>query len=334
MIKTVFRSDDMPPEERLARFDEFQVNSGNPMRVGSEEPERFHATARALDLSEVDVVELTCSAAEVRRTSRLIRSYDPELLSVVFPLRGRLGVTQAGREATLGAYDFAWYDSTRPLEVHIAPEDEAVTLVRTQMPRSLLPLSESRVDRILAVPMSGRDGVGGLLTQFLTGMTAGSASYRPADVPRLSGVTVDLMSATIAHHLDADEEVPPDSRRRALFLRIDAFVQRHLHDPEMSPRSIAAAHHISVSYLHRIFNDHDTTVSSWIRRQRLERARRDLADPSLRVMPVYRIAARWGFPDHSTFTRAFRAAYDLPPTDYRQNALTCTRIAKKEATQR
>jgi AraC-like DNA-binding protein len=322
MIKTVFHSDDMPPQNRLTRFDEFQVNSEYPMRVRSEEPENFRATARALDLAAVNVVELTCSSADVRRTPRMIRDSDPELYSIVFPLRGRVDVVQADREATLGARDFALYDSQRPSHIRIAAEGETATLVRAQLPRVLLPLSACQVDRILAVPMSGHGGVGALLTQFLTSLTAGSASYRPADIPRLSGVAVDLVNATIAHHIDAYTEIPADSRRRALFLRIEAFVQQHLHDPQMSPRSIAAAHHISVSYLHRIFRDHGTTVSTWIRRQRLERARRDLADPMLRMTPVHQIAARWGFTDHASFTRAFNAAFDLPPRDYRQHALS------------
>ncbi|MFJ8091961.1 helix-turn-helix domain-containing protein [Streptomyces griseofuscus] len=49
--------------------------------------------------------------------------------------------------------------------------------------------------------------------------------------------------------------------------------------------------------------------------------RRDLADPALRDMPVHRIADRWGFKGHPTFTRAFRAAFGTTPQDYRNSAL-------------
>ncbi|MFJ4923763.1 helix-turn-helix domain-containing protein [Streptomyces sp. NPDC088725] len=129
----------------------------------------------------------------------------------------------------------------------------------------------------------------------------------------------------------ADRGARPSPRRRraragrrghrALLLRVRAFVQRHLHDPGLSPAIIAAAHNISVSYLHRLFRGHDSTVAAWIRGQRLEHARRDLADRTLRTVPVHRIAARWGFPGHATFTRAFRATYGLPPRDYRHQAL-------------
>ncbi|MGO4429032.1 helix-turn-helix transcriptional regulator, partial [Streptomyces sp. MCAF7] len=80
--------------------------------------------------------------------------------------------------------------------------------------------------------------------------------------------------------------------------------------------------HISVSYLHRLFREHgSTTVSSWIRRQRLEAVRRDLADPLLRATPIHRIAARRGFSHAAVFSRAFRAAYGLPPKDYRRRVL-------------
>ncbi|MEW2395856.1 helix-turn-helix domain-containing protein [Streptomyces sp. NPDC046862] len=68
--------------------------------------------------------------------------------------------------------------------------------------------------------------------------------------------------------------------------------QRNLGEPELSPRAIAEAPHTSVSHLHRLFQDHGTTVSTLIRRHRLEHARRDLIDPRLRDVPVHRIAAR------------------------------------------
>ncbi|MFD0385553.1 helix-turn-helix domain-containing protein [Streptomyces stramineus] len=59
---------------------------------------------------------------------------------------------------------------------------------------------------------------------------------------------------------------------------------------------MAAAHHISLSYLHRLFETEATTVAAWIRHQRLERARHDLGDTTQRHIPVHAIAARWGFP--------------------------------------
>jgi AraC-like DNA-binding protein len=322
MIQTVFSSDEFAPDRRLAAFDDFQVASAHPMRVVSDGPRAFQAMVRALDLGAADVVELTCSAAEIRRPPLLIRACDPELYAVVFPLRGRIVVDQAGRRAELDERDLAVYDSGRPLRVRITAGERPARLVRAQVPRTLVSHPE-RADRIVAVPLSGRSGVGALLTEFLVRLTTDAGTYRPADVPRLGGITVDLLNALIAHHADA--EPPDDSSPRALLPGIKEYVWRHLHDPGLSPRSIAAAHHISVSYLHRLFQSQGMAVGAWIRGLRLERARRDLGDPALDAVPIRRIATRWGFNDHATFTRAFRAAYGMAPSDHRRRKLGAAR---------
>ncbi|MGP3989411.1 helix-turn-helix domain-containing protein [Streptomyces sp. 3N207] len=108
---------------------------------------------------------------------------------------------------------------------------------------------------------------------------------------------------------------------RALFARIQSFIWEHLGDPGLCPDAVAAAHHISTRSLHRLFQSQGCTVSSWIRRQRLNRARRDLADPRLGGLTIQAIAASWGFVRAADFTRAFRGAYGVAPQAFRSNAL-------------
>ncbi|MFJ6863393.1 helix-turn-helix transcriptional regulator [Streptomyces termitum] len=86
---------------------------------------------------------------------------------------------------------------------------------------------------------------------------------------------------------------------------------------------VAAAHHLSLSYLHRVFGRQSggETVAAWIRSQRLERARQDLEDPALRTTPVHAVAARWGIPRASDFSRSFRAAYGVSPHEHRTRAM-------------
>lgn len=153
-------------------------------------------------------------------------------------------------------------------------------------------------------------------------MTTDAGHYRPSDAPRLGAVLLDLVVALLAHELDAGSLVPPETCRRALILRIQAFIRRHIGDPQLTPAAIAAAHHISTRHLHRLFHDQGVTVGAWIRAQRLEGCRRDLADPALASTSIHEIAVRWGFSHPAAFSRAFRSAHGLPPRDYRQNALT------------
>jgi AraC-like DNA-binding protein len=101
-------------------------------------------------------------------------------------------------------------------------------------------------------------------------------------------------------------------------LRILDFIGHHLSDQELGVEYIAAANHISVRQLHKLFSDEDRTVGAWIRSRRLDACRRDLADPLLRGMPVHAIAARWGFPSAAHFSRVFRAHYGMTPQEYRE----------------
>jgi AraC-like DNA-binding protein len=103
-------------------------------------------------------------------------------------------------------------------------------------------------------------------------------------------------------------------------LGLQGFIQRRLADPELTPATIAEAHHISVRTLHRLFGSHGHTVTEWIRTRRLDRCRRDLTDPLLADQPVSAIAARWEYRNPAHFTRLFRSHYEVTPSDYRRTS--------------
>ena len=79
--------------------------------------------------------------------------------------------------------------------------------------------------------------------------------------------------------------------------------------------------HVSKRYLHRLFEDDGSTVSSWIRQRRLEGFRRDLTDPSRRDEMVTNLGVRWGLTNPAHLSRLFRDAYGLSPTEYRAQHL-------------
>src|SRR5262249_36121849 len=104
-------------------------------------------------------------------------------------------------------------------------------------------------------------------------------------------------------------------------LRIRAYIEANLKDPELSPGSIARANFVSTRYLHKLFENQGTTVCRCIGELRLDRCRRDLDDPQLCREPVIDIAARWGFRSASHFSRRFRATYGCTPREFRKRQL-------------
>ncbi|MFD7704793.1 AraC family transcriptional regulator [Streptomyces caelestis] len=320
MIGTMFRSEDVPVGDRFDHWREV-IGRSRSSEVASAYAADFWAECRLMELGPVTVIPLSFVPARYWRSPRMARQPDPESYHLSLLLDGELTLDHVGRTGTFGSRDLHLVDSSRPYDLRPADDRErcAVKGVGVDIPKTLLPLPPHLVSGLLGRGLSGREGIGALLTEFLIGLEQQAETLQPSDAPRLGTVVLDLVSALLAHVLDAEAALPPETRQQALAQRIQLFIRQNLHDPELSPPAVAAAHHISLSYLHRIFQQQTRgeTVAAWIRNRRLEGARRDLADPSLRTTPIHVVADRWGFPRASDFTRAFRAAYGMSPREYR-----------------
>ncbi|MEU6084342.1 helix-turn-helix domain-containing protein [Streptomyces sp. NPDC047108] len=317
---TVFRTVEVDPADRFDCWRELMSKTLCPMEMSSEDADRFQAETRLLELGPVSVWPTVVKPMTWRRTSRLIRQSDPENYHVTLTIAGSVGVTQADRETVHG-----------PLEMHVADTSQpfhcvtsSLRAVGLEVPRRLVPLRKERADLLLNRHLPVHEGYGSLLAQLLGQLAKDTGAYGPADGPRLGSLIVDLLSSLLAHVLDRDTSLPQETRQRTLTLRIRDFVENNLGDPGLTPRAVAEAHHISLSHLHRLFQQEEETVAAWIRRRRLERVRRDLADPVLSDTPIHALAARWGFPRAADFSRVFRRAYGVPPREFRRRALVGT----------
>ncbi|MFE2044215.1 helix-turn-helix domain-containing protein [Streptomyces sp. NPDC059477] len=315
MTESLLSTADVPEAEAFDYWLEMLASACYPMALASDLPDRFHGEMRVFQLGDAKVwPSVVDGPVEMERSLRLIRQSDPEFYHLTLMRTGVLGVEQSGRAGIHGPGSMYFVDSSRP---HTCLASGRFTVIGLEIPKALVPLP---VADLVTRPLSGNQGIGRLLAGLLTDLASGGITYRCQDGERLETVLVDLLTTVLAHHLDARQALPPDMARRTLMLRIRAFIRRNLHDPDLSPGTLATAHHISLSHLHGLFQDaQHTTVAAYIRHLRLEAARRDLADPAQHTVPVHRIAARWGFTHHATFTRIFRTRYHMTPSDYRHS---------------
>jgi AraC-like DNA-binding protein len=318
VIETLFRGDELPVAERFESWRDLALASHSPHVIRTEHAADFHGTLRVLDLGVVHVSLFSCPPLDSARTPALIRQSDPEIYHLSVPLSGRMGVVQDDQETLVGRGDLVLVSSSHPYRGRLEAADGTVSAVEMLIPRALLPIPGGLAGRQFAMRLPGRSGMGALLAQFLTGLVTDTTPYGPSESARLGVIALDLATALLAQRFNTQGE--PETFQHALAMRVRGYIHQHLADPELSPEQIAAAQHISVRSLHRLFRHLNTTVSAYIRHQRLEQARRELADPALRMRPIHAIAARWGFRRPADFTRAFRAAHGMPPKDFRHLA--------------
>ncbi|MCY1137027.1 helix-turn-helix domain-containing protein [Actinoplanes sp. Pm04-4] len=319
-MRTLFDTRNLPVADRVAAWEDVCAASLIQTEIGSPDPPAFAARLGALPLGAAQLVSLSYTSLSSRRTAKLIKASDPEFLSVGLIRSGDQGIDQNDTSALLGAGDLVVYDSSQPFEaVNMSGMRPAETIV-LQFPKGLLPLPESQVFDLCATPIPGADGIAHVFTQFLVSLAREEAGFTARDSLRLGHTAIDLVTAVLAHHLDRGSP-PLRSPSQVLYLRITSFIDRNLHRADLRPATVAAAHQISLRYLHRIFEQHhDVSLGAHIRARRIDRARRDLADPHLSRLTIASIAGRCGFTRAADFSRAFRTHTGVSPRDYREQA--------------
>lgn len=264
----------------------------------------------AQDLGDIAVSEVTGSPVRVWRDRATIAASNPGVYKVGLQLQGYCVLSQDGREAALTPGDLAIYDTTRPYTLDFAETFRMFVLV---IPRDRLGLTPAEVTRLTAQRVSGRQGLGALAAALL-GRLGGQVRHGGADPdPRAVNAVVELTRAVLAQRLES-EPVPSGS---VVLSAAKAWIDAHLADPALGVEAVALAQHVSVRYLQKLFADHGTTVSGWIRDRRVQRCKVDLLDPALASHPVAAIGARWGFGNPSSFTRTFRTTVGMTPGEFR-----------------
>ncbi|MBP2707211.1 helix-turn-helix domain-containing protein [Microbispora sp. RL4-1S] len=317
-MEKLFRTNSLPKLERLESWADHMFRAVAPMEIACSDPANFHGQIDGMDLGVVHVSRVRASPCEGSRTSRMIRQSDPEVFQLSLSLRGRVEINQDRKAAALSrSSDLVLYHSSRPSYVRSGVGGISTDGVMAVFPRTVLHLPAHKVEKLIATSFSGREGIAALLAGFLTELTAGTHHYAASARPHLGDTLIDLLVSLLAERLDSDVAIPPESQQNVLMMRIRIFIQRHLGDPALDVAAIAAAHNISVRTLHRLFQSQGIGAAAWIRAQRLERCRRDLCDRAQADRPIRAIAARWGYTDAASFSRAFHAAYGFSPRDYR-----------------
>jgi len=174
-------------------------------------------------------------------------------------------------------------------------------------------------ESVVGIAMSGKSGVAGLLSSLLCNFwqqrRTGDETFLS---PRFSEAILDLVASAYA----CITATAPDGSSIAIARReqIRSYIETHLHDPGLTPGSVAAAVHLSPRRLHQLFEADGETVGAYILRRRLEECARAMGDASQRSRTVTEIAFLHGFNNASHFGRVFRERYHSTPSDYRRRS--------------
>jgi AraC-like DNA-binding protein len=305
-----------PPAERFEYWHEAATRIFFPLRIERSHPAPFFGRVVGHRLGPLQAFRITGDPNTCIRTPGGIGQGDPEELQLHLLRRGVCRVSQQDRASALVPGDLTTQDSSRPYTIDMA---EPFELIVFNFPKYLLGPHADHIAARTAMRIAGDSGLAARVAPFLTGIVDGLDDGSITETDGLTDSMVGLLRSLFGTGRPAVASADPAG---VLLGRIRSYIEEHLQEPGLGPEQIAGAHFISVRYLHKLFQGEETSVSRFVRRRRLERCRRDLADPVLAGRTIESVSSAWGLTNPDHFSRVFRAAYGCSPREWRARALS------------
>jgi AraC-like DNA-binding protein len=265
---------------------------------------RFTASLQQHVLSpEVTLTRVASGASEVYRSNQVIAQHPREDLLISLHRGGTGTVTQNGREAMLRAGSAAMYDASSPYTLTFPGRMSEVVL---QLPRRCIPAGRNVVADLTARPLPEGGPLRALTALAAAVQPDASVSDRLEDAAVADALVSLLTALVVSETAFAAPRLDSELLRTAL----RRYIDEHLIDSRLSPAEVAHAHHISLRLVQKLFAEDGDSPAAYIRRRRLESARRLL----LSGEPVGRTAFLSGFNDVDTFCRAFKREFGASPS--------------------
>lgn len=227
-------------------------------------------------------------------------------------LGGGATLEQDGRDTSAGPGEFLLYSGARPFRLAVLGPYRYFLLNFDGLPTAL---AKAALLRITANRQVSQTPAARVFAATVVEFAAQAPRLGPA-AGREMGEHMAGLLWTVLRGTARSDTRQPDS----LHARILDYIEVHLGD-DLSPETLAAAHHVSVRHLHKLFQHRGETVGGYVRRRRLDRIRRTLADPDLAHRPMSSVAAQWGIAEASHFSKLFRAEFGVSPREFRATAL-------------
>lgn len=319
-----FSTRNLPPRQRLSKWDEAFGRSVSRRVLAppwsSDGP--FHVEMRGYLLGRTESdsdynasvmrVEVTAGGL-AHRTRELLSDGNDDVILHVQETGGRV-VSQLGREATAGVGE-GLLSSNADVSTITLPGPARFASIA--VPRKPMMALVPGVEDAFLRPLPPDAGVLRVLLKYLDILEEEPAQQTPELRHTVATHIHDLCALAIGATRDAVETARGRGLRAARLRAIKADIDRHLRHPNLRATAVALRQGITPRYVHKLFEGEGTTMSKYVRGQRLQRVHRMLADPRHADLTIGAVAYNAGFGDLSTFNREFRRHFGMTPSDVR-----------------
>jgi AraC-like DNA-binding protein len=174
--------------------------------------------------------------------------------------------------------------------------------------------SNDKISKPISLNFS--NGLGWALVTFCKLIAADSDSLKNEAAAKIASELTDLLAVYIdveTEHKSSYKNISKNFRLQS----VKSYIDSRLDDPDLTPANIAKANGISLRYLHYLFKSSGTSVSEWVREQRLNKCHQKLISDKYENDSITNIAFSMGFNSSSHFSRLFKEKFGMAPRKLR-----------------
>lgn len=316
---TVFGGDNLVRSDNVEQYTKVISRRVARVEVEPARIDRFKCRSAEARLGQLRFTRIQSDPVELRRSVRCIEADSQMQYLVGLNLSGRTLVEHDHRRTVIDAGHLFLLDKAAPYHTTFA---EPADRVLVSIPRRLLESRLADPARYLSVTPTTESGIGRLAHDHLQFLLSEGNLLSSSNQMHAIEMCIDLIALAFKSSEEQDEDLERNNAGggHMLLSRVKAHLQCNLDDPELSPSTAAKALGLSKRYLHKLFSNSGTTFGSWVREERLLRARSLLVDSRYDHLTITEVAMRQGFNDIPHFSRQFRARFGHAPRDARAGA--------------
>jgi len=312
---TVFATDQLVGDERFEAWRSSISVIFDVAPAGHEPPKDFQASVTARHLGALLVGDLNFGRQQFSRGSpRVARDGVDHYLVQWYRSGGFVGQHDDGVDMEVRPGDITVFDLGRTQRTYAQPS-HVLSLV---VPREIAAESFGGRDADLhGTVLRQGTALGGLLSDYLQSLHQRLPDVTLAEAPAVVQATTQMLAACLrpSRHTHAQARA---ELQGVTLERIQRHILQDLAAP-LRPELLCQHFGISRSLLYRLFEPLGG-VAHYVQQRRLLRAFHALASPANRRLRVAEVATRSGFSSEAHFSRTFRAAFGLTPSDVRAMA--------------
>jgi len=269
----------------------------------------------SIDLSACRLTHIRAPAHAVVSDKTLRRSFDPDAVKILLQLAGRTRFEQEAIVVALGPRSAVVYD---PVRAYALQNVSAVDQIILQVPRATCgDETLARLRRPLAPP-SEEDGLVRIVFNLMRTVSNEADKLDDFGCRRVGDSLIQLVRGLVTRGAaDLPDRMTPLT---TLKQRILDYVDSHIGKSGLSLEDIARNMGCSRRYLHRAFENEDSTLERFVWERRLRASRKALLSQDNGGQSISEIAFACGFNSSAHFSRAFKSRFGVAPRELREQA--------------